>query len=141
VKLIKDDKDSEEEKEFEGDKKPLIDEEENDNQQIKEITYGPEEEAEEDGPYQFYKAVFHTLQNSPLDDIKPSKNLPLLAPLKVMNPGETDYMGIKIKLYKISCYGYGQPSNVKMLLVDREITKQFDLSTTSSSDKEERKDV
>lgn len=117
------------------------DEEEHESQLLKHELKDPEEEKEEDGPYQFYKAVFHILENSPLDDIKPSKNLPLLAPLKILNPGEADYTGIKIKLFKICCFGYGHPKNVKVELVDREITKQFDLITTSSSDKEEGIDV
>ena len=76
--------------------------------------------------------MFSELELYSLEDIKPSKNLPLLAPLKILNHAESDYSGVKIRLYKISWFGYGNPKMIKVKLVDREITKSHDLNATMS---------
>ena len=65
-----------------------------------------EEREREMTKFTFYKDVFTALGKRSLDEIKPSKNLPLLAPLRVSSRDEADYNNIKIKLYKVTCVGY-----------------------------------
>jgi len=81
--------------------------------------------------FTFYKDVLTSLQNRSLDDIKPSKNLPILAPLFSMNKDESIFNNPKIKLYKVTCIGFDTAKSIKIEIIDREITKSFDLVANS----------
>ena len=67
-----------------------------------------------------------------MEDIKPSKNLPLLAPLRLLNQTQSDYDGIKIRLFKIKCIGYNSPKTITVKMVDE---KSYNLNATMSEKK------
>jgi hypothetical protein len=50
----------------------------------------------------FYKDVLSELQKKSLDEIKPTKTLPLLAPLMSKSRDESCFNDIKIRLHKVS---------------------------------------
>lgn len=50
----------------------------------------------------FYKDVLSELQKKSLDEIKPTKTLPLLAPLMCKSRDESSFNDLKIRLHKVT---------------------------------------
>lgn len=105
---------------------------------IHNLAEGNEESKQDNNIFEFYKDVLSALENKSLDEIKPSRDLPLLMPLQKENNAD-DFKSSKIKVYKITCIGYKNPKSIRLEVVDREIKKTFDLIIASKPEKDRKK--
>lgn len=75
--------------------------------------------------FSFYCEVFGELASKTLEELRPSKNIPVLAPLI---REKREYRNVKIKMYKIECIGYKQDQPDSIEILDREVKELFKIT-------------